>query len=251
MQSTRYTQGQMGKVVSTALTVTKAAIDGEEIIWLGTGAARHEFNLVLGGRCQELVRECFEAANNWKPTSWRYAKPNARQALAAMVADGHRLPNDALLHPGDVLGHTDLPHGHIGIYVGSINGVETVCENTISGKRGTPRRPGTKRTPLSAFRYAHAMRFAPVKATGVFVNGKHVWSELVLIGNRCYVPRRLTAQALGADIEKPQTPGAFVNGIRVEQVIRSGAGWMWARELARIVGASVEYSDGKITFTTA
>jgi hypothetical protein len=246
-----YTQAQIDRVVKTALAVTKAAIDGEKIIHLRIGTVKHGFNLVLGGRCQEFVRECFEAANGWRAKSWRYAKPNARQALAAMAADGHRLPNDALLHPGDVLGHTDLPHGHIGIYVGSINGVEAVCENTISGKRGEPRRPGTKRTPLRVFRYTHAMRLGPTRKTGVFVNGKQIAPAIVLLEGRCYVPRRVTAQALGAVIERPQDPGAWVNGERVEQRIRDGIGWVWARDLARLTGASVQYQAGRLDFTTA
>jgi hypothetical protein len=54
------------------------------------------------------------------------------------------------LSTGDLLIHRAGSAGHVGIAV-NVDGEWFVVENTSSGKRGEPRSPGTKLTPLDEF----------------------------------------------------------------------------------------------------
>jgi len=244
----RLTWTQMQKAVQTALRVTQAAIDGEHPIII----AGHCFNLRVGGMCQMFVRQCIEAGNGWAPHTWEFGddEPSARAALAHMDAAGYRLPAHTLLVPGDIVGHRRGQHGHIGLFVGMIDGVPTVAENTSSGTRGNPRRPGTKRTPLKDFIGAgiEAYRVAKPQAAGVFVNGKPVYPVALLVDGRCYVPVTKTAQALDATTGGGATYFT-VNGKAIDGVRRDGLYWMKARDLANLCGATVEWTPGRVEFT--
>jgi hypothetical protein len=247
----RLTWTQMQKAVQTALRVTQAAIDGlGQIIVAG-----HVFDLRATGRCQETVREFVEAGNGWAPHTWEFGddEGSAKVALAHMDAAGFRLPSDALLVPGDVVGHRRGAHGHIGLFVGLVDGVPTVCENTSSNKRGTPRRPGTKRTPILDFAAGGVEKYRLVKpqAAGVFVNGKQVHPVALLIDGRCYVPRRKTAEALGATLEPVDSGCRYVNGTPIHWIDRENVSWCRARDLAEITGATVAWTPGRVEFTKA
>jgi hypothetical protein len=247
----RLTWTQMQKAVQCALRVTQAAIDGlGQIIVAG-----HVFDLRATGRCQETVREFVEAGNGWAPHTWEFGddEGSAKVALAHMDAAGFRLPSDALLVPGDIVGHRRGAFGHIGLFVGVVDGVPTVAENTSSGKRGNPRRPGTKRTPLNDFTGAgiEAYRLVKPERVGVFVNGKQVHPIALLFGNTCYVPRRKTAEALGATLE-PENPAIppRVNGKPMWTLMFDGVSWCKARDLADRTGATVAWTPGRVEFTT-
>jgi hypothetical protein len=246
----RLTWAQMQKAVQCALRVTQAALDGKHPLVMLNG---HAFDLRKGGRCQEFVRECIEAGNNWNPHTWEFGddEGSAKVALAHMDAAGFRLPSDTLLVPGDIVGHRRGAYGHIGLFVGFVDGTQTVCENTSSGKRGTPRRPGTKRTPLKDFAGAgiEAYRLVRPQSVGVFVNGKQVHPVALLIDGSCYVPRRKTAKALGATLEPVSELSTYVNGTLTSCVIRQNATWCRARDLAQITGATVEWTPGRVEFT--
>jgi len=244
----RLTRTQLQKAVQCALRVTQAAIDGYQQLTV----AGHVFDLRTGGMCQKFVRQCVEAGNGWPAHTWQFGddEGSAKVALAHMDAAGFRLPPGALLVPGDIVGHRRGSFGHIGLFVGVIDGTQTVCENTSSGKRGNPRRPGTKRTPLKDFGAYEAYRLAKPQATGVFVNGKPVHPVALLIDGRCYVPRRKTAEALGASVEDLGDSLAIVNAKPISQFVRDGIGWCRARDLATLCGASVQWTPGRVEFTT-
>lgn len=247
----RLTWAQLQKAVDCALKVTQAAIDGAPWIIVGV----HRFDLRAKGRCQETVREFVEAGNGWAPHTWEFGddEPSAKAALANMGAAGYRLPADTLLVPGDIVGHRRGAFGHIGLFVGVVDGVPTVAENTSSGKRGNPRRPGTKRTPLNDFTGAgiEAYRLVKPERVGVFVNGKQVHPIALLFGNTCYVPRRKTAEALGATLE-PENPAIppRVNGKPMWTLMFDGVSWCKARDLADRTGATVAWTPGRVEFTT-
>ena len=94
------------------------------------------------------MRQVYETACGLRPFSWRYAAPSALEMCARLEADAHKVSGERLV-PGDILGinRNSGQYGHIGIYVGSVDGVQTIAENTSSTVRGNPRRAGTKLTP--------------------------------------------------------------------------------------------------------
>ena len=239
---------QRDKAVQTAMEATAAAQRGEKTYTEG----KHVFNLTKGGMCQQFVRQCVEAGNGWAPHTWEFGdnEPNAKAASRNMRAAGLELPKGTLLITGDILTHERGTHGHI-VMVASIWGGQTwVAENTSSASRGQPRRPGTKITPLSAITYDHVFRLVRAAFAGVFVNGRQVAPAALLIDGKCYVPRRVTADALGAIIEPVSHPESMVNGEFMSQFVQDGIGWVWARDLARLTGAAVQWSHDRIEFTT-
>lgn len=246
------TAKQRDRAVDCALRVTQAAIDGKSAMLYRD----FTFDLLRGGRCQEFVRECVEAGNKWAPHSWEFGdnEPSAKVASRNMRKAGYDLPKGALLVPGDILTHErggrkGGGYGHIGMFVGVVDGISTVCENTSSGSRGNPKRPGTKRTPLRDFTYDYAFRFIKLTAVGVFVNGQQVHPHVLLLDGKAYVPRRIVAYKLGAVVEPVSHRASMVNGEFVDHIIRNGISWVWARDLARLTGATVQWSPDKIEFT--
>ncbi len=242
---------QVENAVKCAKTVTAHAIKGDKSVFING----HEFDLLAKGRCQENVREFFEAGNGWSPNDWEFGndEPSAKVALMHMDQAGLRLPRGAQLYPGDIVGNRDGKHGHIGLYIGVIDGVPTVAENTSSAARGTPRRAGTKRTPLDAFDPKECYRLVQSDAAGVFVNGLQVYPIVLSMIDRSYVPRRLTAQALGLRIESADDGKQTVNGKPIRTIMHEGISWVWARELAQVAGIPSEkllWSPGRVEFIT-
>lgn len=243
----RLTWTQMQKAVQCALRVTQAAIDGKQEITI----AGHVFDLRTGGMCQRFVRQCVEGGNGWGASTWEFGdnEGTAKDALAHMEAAGFLLPDGAQLVPGDIVGHRRGKYGHIGIFVGVIDGKPTVCENTSNVTRGNPGRAGTKRTQLKNFGTYEAYRIVQSKSAGVFVDGEQVYPVALLLGDRCYVPRRKTALALGAELEPPNEATATVNGQTIWPLWRNGISWCPARDLAKLCGATVEWTPGRVEFT--
>lgn len=242
------TAAQRDNAVACALTVTAAAIRGDRTY----NANGHHFDLRETGWCQKNVRAWVECGNHWPPASWEFGddEPSAKVALQHMDAAGLRLPKGALLVPGDIVGHRRGTWGHIGLVAIDEHGTTVVCENTSSAMRGNPRRAGTKRTPLADFPAEESYRLVSKADAGVFVNGENVYPVALLIDGRCYVPRRITADALGAELEPLASPDCTVNGQPITQIIRNGIGWVWARDLARLTGCKVAWSPGRIDLTT-
>jgi len=160
-----YTQEMIDRIAEYALNAGRAAQHGESGITLGTGTTVQRLNLLDVGMCQRFVRQIVETACGFKAFGWRYATAHAKDALAAMSASGLRRDGGIDPLPGDIGGHRRGKSGHIGIYVGLVDGVPTVAENT-TGIRGNPRRSGTKLTPLSDFTGTEWYRLpmAPVPA---------------------------------------------------------------------------------------
>lgn len=243
----RLTWSQMQNAVGCAISVTAEAIDGESSVTRGA----HCFDLRIGGMCQRFVRQTIEAGNGWRPHTWEFGddEGSAAVALRHMEAEGFRLPAKALLVPGDIVGHRRGPFGHIGLFVGVIDKVPTVCENTSSTRRGTPRWAGTKRTPLKAFGTYEAYRLVTPESVGVYVNGQPVYPLALLIAGRCYVPRRKLADALGGTCEPIEAATWTVNGKPIKCVLRDGMSWCRARDLAALTGATVSWTPGRVEFT--
>jgi len=97
------------------------------------------FRLDVGGYCARFVRQCHEAAMGLHPFRWEFCAPDAIEMEENLRLARHQVEN---AQRGDIIAfnRNSGPHGHIGIYLG--NG--KVAENTISGRRGNPRKPGTK-----------------------------------------------------------------------------------------------------------
>jgi len=164
-----YTPEIMDRIVEYARKAGRAAQAGESGITLGEGSTAQRLSFRPGGMCQRFVRQIVETACGFKPFSWRYATARAKYTLAAMDASNLRMIVQG--QPGDIVGHRIGDFGHIGIYVGEIDGVATIAENTSSGRRGNPRRPGTKLTPLADFTGTEWYRLpmAPMKQETVRV----------------------------------------------------------------------------------
>lgn len=240
---------QMLNAVECAKKVTQVAINGAP--WAIVGV--HHFDLLAKGRCQETVREFIEAGNGWGKNTWEFGndEPSAKVALQHMDAAGLRLPDGAQLYPGDIVGNRNGSYGHIGLYIGVIDGVPTVAENTSSASRGKPRRAGTKRTPLVDFKPAECYRLVQSDAAGVFVDGKQIYPTVLSIGAKSYVPRRLVAQALGLKLESEGASAPTVNGTAVHVTMHGGISWIWAREIAQIAGIAedgVLWEPGRVEF---
>lgn len=143
-----YTQDIIDRVVEYALRAARASQRGEATVRLGAGDSAQDLLLRQGGYCARFVRQVYETACGLRPFSWRYAAPSALEMCARLEADGHAVSADRLV-PGDILGinRNSGKYGHIAVYVGRVDGVETIAENTSSTVRGNPRRAGTKLTP--------------------------------------------------------------------------------------------------------
>jgi len=136
-------------VLRVAIAVVERALAGD------AEATCHgvNFDLLSGGYCERFVRQCHEAAG----VPFPYAADTAAHTERNLKAAGLATTNP---QPGDIMCLTEGAPGHIAIYgwllavngsniVQSPNGVSCVLENTSSGRRGNPRRAGTKITPLN------------------------------------------------------------------------------------------------------
>ncbi len=128
-----------------------------------TLVGKHTFNLIKGGMCSRFARQATEESMgtgeggmaSFGPNTHDPKRPFACCAAATEVnlrQAGYQVPEGG---PGDVVCFNNPPAGgkcstcgrtvgHIGIYLGG----GQVAENTSSGKRGDPRKPGTKISPL-------------------------------------------------------------------------------------------------------
>lgn len=132
-------------VVRHALAAARAHQRGETSTRIGT----QTFNLAAGGMCARFVRQCYETALGIAPFGWKFAAPSARD-MATKLRYAGLLIQTGDRHPGDVVQIGEGYPGHIAIYVGDIDGVESIAENTSDATRGNPRVQGTKLTPWSA-----------------------------------------------------------------------------------------------------
>ncbi len=98
-------------------------------------------NLTESGMCARFVRQCHEAAMGQGEQTWPYRGDRALAVNANLLAAGLGVGDR---RRGDVICFVGGEYGHIVIWLGD----GMVAENTISGKRGNPRDPGTKITPL-------------------------------------------------------------------------------------------------------
>ena len=178
------------------------------------------FNLKAGGLCLRFVRQVTEVAAGLGEGTWHYAMPKAKQALRMMEADGlqvgnkHTSPSE--LKIGDIIGITTGVYGHIAIFMGLIDGIHTVAENTSSASRGKPMRAGTKLTPYSALqnRVTGIFRLYPTEEKKVKVTiveqDKKINIPAKLIDNVIYVPVRNLANALGHEVNYDNKSGEVV-----------------------------------------
>lgn len=142
-----------GRIFKYAMEAVRASQAGKSS-YKPTGTATPQtFNLVEGGYCLRFVRQVFETALNLAPKSWKYSYAKAKDALRAMYKDGKQVGDKTTdtddLKVGDIIGITTGTYGHIAIYMGKINGIAMVAENTSSASRGKPLRAGTKLTPYA------------------------------------------------------------------------------------------------------
>jgi hypothetical protein len=202
-----YTIEQRNRIVAYALRAAKASADGQSSIALGDGKARQTLNLREGGMCARFVRQVHETALGLEPSSWQYACANAYDdstALRAAVIAGRALRIDkADLQPGDVITTGNSAPGHIAIYIGLVNAVRTVAENTSSATRGTPRRAGTKLSPLHALsdeNWAAFRLWQPAVPTVVGIHGDKHTAHVNLVDGALMAPVRDIAEACGCVI---------------------------------------------------
>ena len=141
------------RVYEIAMAAVKASQEGKSSFTPKNTTTPQKFDLVEGGYCLRFVRQVFETALNIAPKAWKYSYAKAKDALRAMYKDGKQCGDKTTstddLKVGDIIGITTGVYGHIGIYMGKINGIAMVAENTSSASRGKPMRAGTKLTPYA------------------------------------------------------------------------------------------------------
>jgi hypothetical protein len=140
-------------MVKYALAAARAHAKGQQRVVVGA-AHPQSLDLATGGYCARFVRQIAETASDEIPMAWEYARANARLMERALRSAGLYVGKVIeCAEPGDIVG-INLPAsvevGHIGIYVGEVDGVPTIAENTSVAGRGKPRVKGTKLTPWSA-----------------------------------------------------------------------------------------------------
>lgn len=129
------------EVAEVALRVVQARRQGLTTFRAGG----HEFDLDDGGYCARFVRQCCEVAAGLPEWGFPFAAPDAREMEKKLLLHEKGVPN---LQPGDIIACNNqaYKHGHIVLYVGD----GQIAENTSSGSRGDPRKPGTKVSPMAA-----------------------------------------------------------------------------------------------------
>lgn len=150
------TVAERKRVVRFALTAIYARADGKTTIVLGEGKAQQTLLLravyteegMVQGYCARFVRQIHETALGLAPKSWKYAAASARGITEKLDPYLVKIP---ARQPGDIVGihRRSGKYGHVGIYLGMVDGKEVIAENTSSGKRGWPGKAGTKMTRWS------------------------------------------------------------------------------------------------------
>jgi len=142
-----YTQNRVNKIVAAARKFVAGSLAGKDGVTVGKVMHRPQ----PGGMCARFVRQSVEGGLGLAEFAWLDPDPaNAREMAAQLKARGYSLGDTSDLKPGDILYRPSGTPGHIAIYMGTQEpgheGVQIIAENTSSGKRGVPRRPGTKYT---------------------------------------------------------------------------------------------------------
>lgn len=206
-----YTNAAIMRVVEIAVGAARAHQAGATV-WTPPGVAHpQKFDLRTGGMCNRFVRQVHETALGLRPFSWPYRAGRAIRTLDALDAAGFGIGRPAVsaLRPGDIIGNRSGTAGHIAIFVGVLDGVPTIAENTSSATRGNPRRAGTKLTALADMTWTVAYRLAAEAeepaAPGperipVYVDGVHV-DEGELHGNRTMIGLRKILEAAGCEVD--------------------------------------------------
>ncbi len=196
------------QTVDYAIEAARAHQRGDTSIAYGEGAARQVLNLVQGGMCARFVRQVHETSLGLLPFSWEFAAPCARDMVTRMRHDG-KLINTGDRRPGDVLQIGTGYPGHVAIYVGDVDGVECIAENTSDQVRGNPRAAGTKLTPWSTLssRVTGVFRLCVVADADepdgiklVLQSGDEatvLTTGGMLVGDTLLVPAREVGEALG------------------------------------------------------
>ncbi len=168
-------------------------------VTLGYGDTAQVFDLVMDtenvGYCARLVRQCVEVGCEFAPHAWRHAGASALQTCENLRDAGYKIAIGDR-EPGCVVGinRNSGQYGHVAIYAGRVDGVESIIENTSDGKRGRPARAGTKTTPWSAI---------AARVTGVYRLGPHVADDAATNAPEAGAPGRkwqFTARLEGSDI---------------------------------------------------
>ncbi len=130
-------------VLRVCQAAVRARLRGDSTIVIGNAL----FDLTEPGMCAKFVRQAHEAAMHISAFQWEYCAATARLMEGRLKGAGKQASRPS---PGDIvaLNNQSYSAGHIAIYAGIVNGVESIYENT-SATRGNPSPPGTKLTPLS------------------------------------------------------------------------------------------------------
>jgi hypothetical protein len=153
-----------------AVKAARAHIAGETHLRIGHQRPQ-TFDLATGGYCARFVRmaaevtgaEHFPESNtvfDWEhkahglQCAFNFARANARlmeQAIREVYPSRGTHLDDA--EPGDIVGinkPASVRVGHIALFVGEVDGVPCIAENTSVAGRGKPRVKGTKLTPWAS-----------------------------------------------------------------------------------------------------
>ena len=199
----------------------------------GIGIVEVDFDLLTGGCCARFTRQVEDAIRGHGDFTWRFASPTARAMQQAMdIAGGLRVDKP---EPGDIgFGNNQQFYaGHTFRYMGMIEGVESIAENT-SSHRGDPYDPGTKISPLSAVSaefsgwYSVDASAPNLSKWGLLVR----YDDLEIIG---IIPVAGMHRDAGRVYYQPVKPGTFDRYIVPAQI-----------EVGNVWGLAVSLADAKI-----
>lgn len=170
--ATAYTGDQVRGIVRVALRLGEIVRAQPKLprVTLGSGETAQVFDLVMDtedvGYCARLARQDVEVGCEFPPHTWQHAGASAVETCKNLDKAGYEIPV-ADREPGCIIGinRGSGQYGHVGIYLGKIDGVASILENTSDDKRGRPQRAGTKVTPWSAI---------AARVTGVYRLGRYV-----------------------------------------------------------------------------
>jgi hypothetical protein len=197
-----YSSAVRQRVVTVAIDAARAHQDGL--------TSWGDFNLSTGGMCARFVRQVYERALDLNAFDWEYAAPSARDMATRLRHDVRQIPAISR-EPGDVLQIGSGYPGHVAIYVGEVDGILSIAENTSDASRGNPRKAGTKLTPWTdvSSRVTGVFRLCasiPAATYGIVItlegsDGARVLSRNGRMdGDVCVVPIREVWEALGGTV---------------------------------------------------
>ena len=206
-------EGIRTRVVRHALTAARCHKSGKTSLCLGEGQGRQVLDLEQGGMCARFVRQVYETALELAPFTWEFAAPCARD-MATRMRQAGRLIDSAEREPGDVLQIGSGYPGHVAVYVGEVNGVESLVENTSDQSRGVPRVAGTKLTPWKsvAGRVTGVFRLLELETQAVRISMADGRQMAVgeLRGGLVWAPVRALCEGLGHRVEAKRDEGGVM-----------------------------------------